>query len=66
MCDPAAVQGVDDRTLWAGAEAVCDALVAHDMDALRALTTGELWLRAAAGNHWSTESVRSAAPLRDQ
>ena len=48
MCDPAAVQGVDDRTLWAGAEAVCDALVAHDTDALRALTTGELWLRAAA------------------
>ena len=48
MCDPAAVQGVDDRALWAGTEAVCDALVAHDMDALRALTTGELWLRAAA------------------
>jgi hypothetical protein len=48
MCDPAAVQGVDDRTLWAGAEAVCDALVAHDIDALRALTTEELWGRAAA------------------
>jgi len=48
MCDPAAVQGVEDRTLWAAAEAVCDALVAHDMDALRALTTEELWLRAAA------------------
>jgi hypothetical protein len=48
MCDPAAVQGVDDRTLWAGAEAVCEALVAHDMDALRALTTKELWGRAAA------------------
>ncbi|HTF51392.1 MAG TPA: HAD family phosphatase [Pseudonocardia sp.] len=26
----------------------------------------ELWLRAVAGNHWSTESVRSAVPLRDQ
>jgi hypothetical protein len=48
MCDPAAVQGVDDRTLWAGAGAVCDALVAHDMDALRALTAQELWVRAAA------------------
>jgi hypothetical protein len=48
MCDPAAVQGVEDRTLWAAAEAVCDALVAHDMDALRALTAEELWLRAAA------------------
>ena len=48
MCDPAAVQGVDDRTLWAGAEAVCDALVAKDMGALRALTTEELWVRAAA------------------
>jgi hypothetical protein len=48
MCDPPAVQGVDDRTLWAGAEAVCDALVAHDMEVLRALTTGELWARAAA------------------
>ena len=34
--------------MWAAAEAVCDALVAHDMDALRALTTEELWLRAAA------------------
>jgi hypothetical protein len=41
------MQGVEDRTLWAGAVAVCDALVAHDMDALRALTTEELWLRAA-------------------
>ena len=48
MCDPAAVQGVEDRTLWAAAEAVCDALVAQDMDALRALTAEELWLRAAA------------------
>jgi len=48
MCDPAAVQGVEDRTLWAAAEAVCDALVAHDMDTLRALTAEELWLRAAA------------------
>jgi len=48
MCDPAAVQGVEDRTLWAAAEAVCEALVAHDMDALRALTAEELWLRAAA------------------
>ncbi len=48
MCDPAAVQGVDDRTLWAGAEAVRDALLAHDMDALRGLTTEELWVRAAA------------------
>ncbi len=48
MCDPAAVQGVDDRTLWAGAGAVCDALLAHDMDALRALTAQELWVRAAA------------------
>lgn len=48
MCDPAAVQGVDDRTLWAAAEAVCDALVAHDTDGLRALTAGELWMRAAA------------------
>jgi hypothetical protein len=48
MCDSAAVQGVDDRTLWAGVEAVCDALVAHDTDALRALTTAELWVRAAA------------------
>jgi HAD superfamily hydrolase (TIGR01509 family) len=26
----------------------------------------ELWARAASGNHWSTESVRSAVPLRDQ
>jgi HAD superfamily hydrolase (TIGR01509 family) len=26
----------------------------------------ELWARAAAGNHWSPESVRSAVPLRDQ
>ncbi|HEX5196536.1 MAG TPA: hypothetical protein VFW26_04975, partial [Gaiellales bacterium] len=42
------MQGVEDRTLWAGAEAVCDALVAHDIDALRALTTEELWGRAAA------------------
>ena len=48
MCDPAAVQGVDDRTLWAAAGTVCDRLVAHDMDALRALTAEELWVRAAA------------------
>ena len=48
MCDPAAVQDVDDRALWAGAGAVCAALVAHDMDALRALTAEELWERAAA------------------
>jgi len=48
MCDSAAVQDVDDRTLWAGAEAVCAALVAHDMEALRALTAKELWGRAAA------------------
>jgi hypothetical protein len=48
MCDPAAVQDADDRTLWAGVGAVCAALVAHDLDALRALTTGELWQRAAA------------------
>jgi hypothetical protein len=48
MCDSAAVQGVDDRTLWAAAGTVCDRLVAHDMDALRALTAEELWDRAAA------------------
>jgi hypothetical protein len=48
MCDPAAVQGVDDRTLWAAAGTVCDRLVAHDMEALRALTAEELWVRAAA------------------
>jgi hypothetical protein len=48
MCDPAAVQDVDARTLWTEAEAVCAALVAHDMDALRALATEELWRRAAA------------------
>jgi hypothetical protein len=48
MCDPAAVQGVDDRTLWAAAGTVCDRLVAHDTDALRALTAEELWVRAAA------------------
>jgi hypothetical protein len=48
MCDSAAVHDVDDRTLWAGAGAVCDALVAHDMEALRALTARELWGRAAA------------------
>jgi hypothetical protein len=48
MCDPAAVQGVDDRTLWAAAGTVCGRLVAHDMDALRALTAEELWVRAAA------------------
>jgi hypothetical protein len=48
MCDPAAVQDADDRTLWDGAKAVCYALVAHDMDALRALTAEELWARAAA------------------
>jgi hypothetical protein len=48
MCDPAAVQDVDARTLWTGAGAVCAALVAHDMDALRALTAEELWERAAA------------------
>jgi hypothetical protein len=48
MCDPAAVQGVDDRTLWAAAGTVCDRLVAHDVDALRALTAEELWVRAAA------------------
>jgi hypothetical protein len=48
MCDSAAVQDVDDRTLWARAGAVCAALVAHDMEALRALTAKELWGRAAA------------------
>ena len=48
MCDPAAVQDVDARTLWTEADAVCSALVAHDTDALRALTTEELWGRAAA------------------
>ena len=48
MCDPAAVQGADDRTLWAAAETVSDRLVAHDMEALRALTAEELWVRAAA------------------
>ena len=48
MCDPAAVQDVDDRALWAGAGAVCAALLAHDMDALRSLTAEELWERAAA------------------
>jgi hypothetical protein len=48
MCDPAAVQDVDERAMWAAAGAVCAALVAHDMDALRALTAEELWVRAAA------------------
>lgn len=48
MCDPAAVQDVDDRALWAGAGAVCAALLAHDMDALHALTAEEMWERAAA------------------
>jgi hypothetical protein len=48
MCDPAAVQDVDERAMWAAAEAVCAALVAHDPDALRALTAEELWVRAAA------------------
>jgi hypothetical protein len=48
MCDPAAVQDVDALTLWTGAGAVCAALVAHDTDTLRSLTTEELWERAAA------------------
>jgi len=48
MCDPAAVQDVDARTLWTEADAFCSALVAHDTDALRALTTEELWGRAAS------------------
>jgi hypothetical protein len=48
MCDPAAVHDADDRTLWDGVEAVCAALIAHDLDALRAATNDELWQRAAA------------------
>jgi hypothetical protein len=48
MCDSAAVQDVDARTLWTGTKAVCAALVAHDTDALHGLTTEELWGRAAA------------------
>jgi hypothetical protein len=48
MCDPAAVHDVDTRAQWTGAGAVCAALLAHDMEALRALTAEELWGRAAA------------------
>jgi hypothetical protein len=64
MCDPAAVQDANDRTLWAGVEAVCAALVAHDLDALRALTTDELWQRAAAEELAPlAEHVVAARPL---